>query len=241
MLHWRLAYHLTHPLIGRASRSRLLVQRLFGVRLPPAMTVQFDPTTLLLKHAIQAVVRPDDRRALEVGIGQGALLAVGLALTTNIRVEGVDVLPARVISSRKVAGYNGVDADFFTSDLFERVPRDRRYDLIFFNPPYVPTDVGRQLSLTRHMRVESHTVWDGGADGMDVIRPFANEAAEFLSQRGRVLFGFQPVFVGEALVERFLAQTSLSLQQRYTKWYIPSVVWITAGLQKGERRPMTGN
>ena len=143
----RLAYDLTHPLLGSVSRSRAVVQRLFGVKIPPALTVQFDPTTLLLKHALLAVAGPDDRPALEVGIGQGALLAIGLALTRNIRVDGVDLSPERVRSSRTVAEFNGVSADFFTSDLFASVPRERRYDLIFFNPPYVPTAVGKQLVL----------------------------------------------------------------------------------------------
>ena len=230
----RLAYDLTHPLIGSVSRSRAVVQRLFGVAIPPALSVQFDPTTLLLKQALFAVSEPADRSALEVGIGQGALLAIGLAQTRSIRVDGVDLSPERVRSSRTVAEFNGVSADFFTSDLFASVPLERRYDLIFFNPPYVPTVVGKQLSLTRRMRVESDAVWDGGTDGTELIRRFASGVAQFLSPRGRALFGFQRVFVSETRVAQILAETSLSLQRRFTKWYIPSVVYVASRPRQGK-------
>ena len=80
------------------------------------------------------------------------------------------------------------------------------------------------------MRVETDAVWDGGTDGTELIQRFASEAAQFVSPRGRVLFGFQQVFVGETRVAQALAETPLSLQRRFTKWYIPSVVYIAACL-----------
>jgi release factor glutamine methyltransferase len=136
----RLLYHVVHPVLGLAAR------------IPRDITVHFDPTTLLLRFALQQVVVPQDKSALDVGIGQGALLALGLQRSTHLYVEGVDCSESRVHSSRLVAHHNALTANFFVSNLFSAVPPDCQYDLIFFNPPYVPTRNGEELKLTRRMR-----------------------------------------------------------------------------------------
>jgi release factor glutamine methyltransferase len=221
-----LLYQVVRPVLGLAARNRFLIRRVFGIRVPRAVTVHFDPTTLLLRLALQQVVVPQDKLALEVGIGQGALLVLGLQKSTQLRVEGVDCSETRVRSSQKVAKYNQLAADFYVSDLFDQVPPDRQYDLIFFNPPYVPTRDGEQLGLTRHMRADSSRVWDGGDNGMQVLREFLLRVPAHLTSRGRVLFGVQPIFVPEENVQAMIDVSHLVLLNRITRRWIPSVVYV---------------
>ena len=219
-------YELVHPLLGAVARNRWLINRLFDVRVPKQIVVHFDPTTLLLRHALRQIVTADDRTALEVGIGQGALLALGLAKSTNIEVQGVDCSAARVGSSQQVAAHNGVDPKFYTSDLFGSVPVDQKFDLIFFNPPYVPTSEGQQLKLTRRMCADSDRVWDGGDDGAEVLRDFLEQAHRFLTPRGRILFGVQPMFLPGVRIETLVADTRWAISQQVQRCCIPSVVYV---------------
>lgn len=222
----KLLYQVVHPVLGLAARNRFLIGRVFGIRVPREITVHFDPTTLLLRLALRQVVTPRDKFALEIGIGQGALLALGLRQSTQLRVEGVDCSEPRVRSSQEVAKHNGLSADFYVSDLFDRVPSDRQYDVIFFNPPYVPTRDGEELGLTRHMRADSGRVWDGGDNGMQVLREFLLRVPAHLSPRGRVLFGVQPMFVPDHSVQALIDASRLVLLNRITRRWIPSAVYV---------------
>jgi release factor glutamine methyltransferase len=222
----RLLYQVAHPMLNRAARNRFLIRQLFQVDVPRNVTVHFDPTTLLLRIALRRMVVPRDASALEIGIGQGALLALGLRRSTYLEVAGVDCSSARVVSSQSVARHNAIAVDFFVSDLFSAVPADRRYDLIFFNPPYVPTDVGKELQLTRRMHADSDCVWDGGPDGTAVLDEFLSQAPSHLSPGGRVLFGVQPIFVPDDRVLALAEQSRLALLDRVTRWYIPSIVYV---------------
>ena len=223
----RLLYQVAHPILNFAARNRFLIRRLFRLDIPRDVTVHFDPTTLLLHMALQDVVVPQDTTALEVGIGQGGSAwrwGCGVRHTWTCR-ESI-VLRSRVASSQCVAHHNGLAADFFVSDLFSAVPPDRRYDLIFFNPPYVPTSVGKQLKLTDRMRADSDRVWDGGQDGTLVLRDFLLHAPSHLSRRGRVLFGVQPMFVSDNRIRELVEQTHLTMLNRITRCCIPSVVYV---------------
>ncbi len=221
-----IVYELFHPLLGAAARNRWLIHWLFDVRIPRQTVVHFDPTTLLLRHALRQSVAPDDRTALEVGIGQGGLLALGLLKSTALQVHGVDYSAARVHSSQQVADFNQLKPRFYVSDLLDGIPSEQQFDLIFFNPPYVPTVAGKQLKLTHRMRADSDRVWDGGDDGVQVLQAFLEQAHRFLAPHGRILFGLQPLFLPTARVERIVAETRWKIKRQVRRCCIPSIVYI---------------
>jgi release factor glutamine methyltransferase len=222
------SYQLMHPLLGTVARNRWVIHRLFGVRVPKHITVHFDPTTLLLRHALLQTLTPHDRTALEVGIGQGALLALGIQKSTGIEVQGVDCSESRVHSSRQVAAHNDLESRFYTSVFFDGVPADERFDLIFFNPPYVPTGQGRRLKLTRRMRADSDRVWDGGDDGSQVLRVFLERAHSFLRPRGRIVFGVQLVFLPLPRIEEIVDRANWVVVERIRRRWLPCVAYVVA-------------
>jgi ribosomal protein L3 glutamine methyltransferase len=69
-------------------------------------------------------------------------------------------------------------------DLFGPL-RERRYDLIITNPPYV--DAQGMATLPRECRTEPKLAFDGGADGLDIVRRILTEAARHLTPRGGLL------------------------------------------------------
>lgn len=220
-----LAYRLGHPLLRRVRSSRTLIRLLLGVRLPRGVQVDFDPTTLLLASAVRRAVRPQDGSLFEMGVGAGALVGLSAVRGSGLIYYGADCLPRRVESARKVAEYNGVGAELFVSDLFAGVPAGMRFDLICFNPPYVPTAVGDRLQMAERLTPE-RPMWDGGEDGLVVLRSFLDQAPARLNPGGRVLFGVQCIFAPDAAVRAAIESSELELSERVTRGWIPSVVYV---------------
>lgn len=223
-----LAYHIGHPLLGLLRSNHFLIRRLFGGRIPRHVAVQFDPTTVALARELRQEVTDEDTVALEMGIGTAALISLSLAKQCKLRIDGVDCSPSRVASAQAVAEYNGLTAHFWQSDLFADVPPDARYDLIFFNPPYVPTKLGQELKLTSRLQVDGDQMWDGGEDGTRVMREFLRQAPGYLSPRGRIVFGVQNVFVPDELVMQVIADCGCRLIGRQRRKLVPACVYVVA-------------
>jgi len=225
-------YDLCYPSLRSISSSPWVIRRLFGVRLPRGMYVRFDPTTVLLSQVLPTMIDERDQTGLEVGIGQAALISLSIALRHPIQMVGVDCSSSRIEQALQVAHFNGVNAHFFTSDLFSAISPKQLFDLIVFNPPYVPTQTGRRLRLTERLDVDGDQVWDGGSDGTEVLSRFLEESKDFLSERGRILFGVQPIFVPDHLVLATIQRSGLTLLKRKTRRLIPSVVYIVAKVER---------
>ncbi len=69
---------------------------------------------------------------------------------------------------------------FLQSDVWENV--QNTFDLIISNPPYIPSEIVD--TLTREVLHEPRLALDGGADGLDVVRPLCSLAADYLNPDG---------------------------------------------------------
>ena len=107
--------------------------------------------------------------ALDVGTGSGAI-ALALAAERVARsVTATDVSPAALaVAQRNAAGTGLVGIDFRAGPLFEPV-RDRSFDLVLSNPPYLTE--AEWLSAQPEVREwEPRAAMAAGEDGLDVIR-----------------------------------------------------------------------
>jgi len=78
----------------------------------------------------------------------------------------------------------------FGGDLFEHVPEDARYDIIFTNPPYIDPALDRaETSVKSH---EPHVALYGGEAGMDIIERIITEAPKHLTPQGRIYIEHEP-------------------------------------------------
>jgi len=123
---------------------------------------------------------------LDLCTGSGCLAILASRSFPNARVDAVDISSGALdVATRNVADY-GLD-DVITlhrGDLFGPI-RDRRYDLILSNPPYV--DAEGMAALPRECRAEPKLAFDGGADGLDIVRRILNEAGRHLTPGGGLL------------------------------------------------------
>ena len=89
------------------------------------------------------------------------------------------------VAARNVGDYGLEDrVTLYRGDLFAPLG-DRRYDLIISNPPYV--DAEGMAGLPRECRAEPKLAFDGGADGLDIVRRILDEASAHLTPQGGLL------------------------------------------------------
>ena len=117
-------------------------------------------------------------KVLDMGCGSCILSEAALEKTKNI--TAVDVNPGAVALAKK-KGFNAV-----RSDLFEKVKG--KYNLIIFNPPYLPEDENEDK--------ESKLVTTGGKKGNEVLERFLKDAKEHLSLNGNVLIVVSSLTLG---------------------------------------------
>jgi len=88
----------------------------------------------------------------------------------DARVLATDIDPSLVKSATENIARNHADIEIRGSDFFSGVA-DANFDFVVFNPPYVPQTAARVLKLPRERRSQ----WDGGEDGLHVIRKYLSE------------------------------------------------------------------
>jgi release factor glutamine methyltransferase len=120
--------------------------------------------THLLREAL-ATCRGDS--SLEIGFGSGALLA---SVAERFRLAvGTDMMGVEEARLSRTSSVDLVLADM------AKCFRDGVFDLVFFNPPYLPSD-----------RIDDATV-DGGRGGTQVPISFLQEALRVLTREGSVM------------------------------------------------------
>ncbi|WP_291863218.1 50S ribosomal protein L3 N(5)-glutamine methyltransferase [Bradyrhizobium sp.] len=128
----------------------------------------------------------DVENVLDLCTGSGCLAVLASRNFPNARIDAVDLSKdALAVAARNIAGY-GLDdrVTLHRGDLFKPVG-GRRYDLIISNPPYV--DAQGMADLPRECRAEPKLAFDGGSDGLDVVRRILDEAGRHLTPRGGLL------------------------------------------------------
>jgi ribosomal protein L3 glutamine methyltransferase len=138
-------------------------------------------------HGASLIEDPDAvESVLDVCTGSGCLAILASRRFPNARIDAVDISrDALDVAARNIADYGLEDrVTLHRGDLFKPIG-DARYDLIISNPPYV--DQKGMAGLPRECRAEPRLAFEGGADGIDIIRRILNEAGRHLAAHGGLL------------------------------------------------------
>ena len=123
---------------------------------------------------------------LELCTGSGCLAILASRAFPNAHIDAVDISKdALAVAARNVADFGLQDRlTLHRGDLYAPVA-GKRYDLIIANPPYV--DAEGMAGLPPECRAEPKLAFDGGADGLDVVRRILEQANRHLTAEGGLL------------------------------------------------------
>ena len=134
-----------------------------------------EDSRLLAKKVLEMDL--DGEKCLDMGTGTG-IIAEKMVKSGAEKVLAVDVNPEAVEeASEKLEDHDEVEVK--SSDLFENV--EGEFDLIAFNPPYLPGD-----DLDEDL--EGREIWRGGDSGEEFTEEFLETAEDYLAENGRILF-----------------------------------------------------
>lgn len=115
---------------------------------------------------------------LEIGTGSGIVAMYASRLTDNITVTDINS-DACLLAEKNFNDNNIENIEILFGNLFEPV-KNRKFDVILFNTPYLPTEEGEVLEDTINY------AFDGGLNGRKVIDMFLNEVSNHLNDGGIV-------------------------------------------------------
>jgi release factor glutamine methyltransferase len=120
----------------------------------------------------------------DVGCGTGCISLSLLHELPTAEVTAVDISPEALALARENAERLGLSKRFQTleNNLLEGID-DASLDVVVSNPPYIFSNVWKNLEpCVRDF--EPQLALDGGADGLDLIRPLVSQAARVLKPGG---------------------------------------------------------
>ena len=156
---------------------------------PPDVYKPAEDTFLLLDNLD---VRSGET-VLEVGCGNG-IVALTAAQHAS-RVIATDINPSAVEVAKRNAKLNKLEGkvEARVGPLFRPVTGER-FNLIIFNPPYLPKEPKEKIGRLG-------LAWSGGPTGREVTNMFTENVRMFLKEGGRVLLIQSSVSAGEKTIE----------------------------------------
>ena len=132
---------------------------------------------------------------LEIGTGSGIVAMYASRLTDRITVTDIN-FDACMLAEKNFKA-NGIEnIEILFGNLFE-VVKDRKFDVILFNTPYLPTENDEVLEDTINY------AFDGGLNGRKVIDLFLDEVGNHLNDGGIVQMIQSSLSGNEETLEKF--------------------------------------
>ncbi|WP_454018706.1 50S ribosomal protein L3 N(5)-glutamine methyltransferase [Azospirillum sp. Marseille-Q6669] len=128
-------------------------------------------------------------RVLDLCTGSGCLAILAAQIFPEAQVDAVDLsADALEVAKRNVADSGFEDRiALHHGDLFAPL-KNRKYDVIITNPPYV--DAEAMAALPPEFRHEPEMALASGEDGLDIVRRILKEAPKHLTPEGGLLCEF---------------------------------------------------
>ena len=120
----------------------------------------------------------EGQSVLEIGTGSGLVSMYASLLTDDVTATDINYNALELAEKNfKLNNIDTIKLEF--GDMFEPV-KDKKFDVILFNTPYLPTDSDDIIND------DLNYAFDGGLDGRKVIDRFINEVSNHLNDKGIV-------------------------------------------------------
>ena len=147
---------------------------MFELETDPNVYIPAEDSYMLAENLLIEQGQP----VLEIGTGSGIVAMYASKLTDKVTATDIN-LDALLLADKNFK-LNGIEnIELLSGNLFEPV-KNRKFDVILFNTPYLPTEDEDVIDD------DLNYAFDGGADGRKVIDLFLNEVPNHLNDGGKV-------------------------------------------------------
>lgn len=169
--------------------------------------------TFFLEDSLKELVRSnsvptDVSKIAEMGVGSGYITIILMKLFPECLFYAIDKNQKALDCTSNNIQLNElahVQIEFFLSDLFQTVNADT-FDIIIFNPPYLPMEENSSLATTDPLY---RSTWEGGTD---LIIDFLHSSEKYLSQNGEIIMVLSQYQVKDGNIDDFVSETNTSLK-----------------------------
>ena len=144
-------------------------------------------TEILVEQCIMLMKELENPKILDIGTGSGAISITLAKELPNSEVLGLDVSDDALkmaVENRELN--NAANLKFLKSNVFQHV-KDRNYDLIVSNPPYIPVEEYNEL-MPEVKRYEPKMALTDGGDGYYFYKKISEESMQYLKNGGYLAF-----------------------------------------------------
>ena len=163
----------------------------------------WDLTTLVLKRELNQ--NKEKNKYLDMGCGQFAILGQYFKkINSYSDVTSIDVYKEFIENSIKNSIQNKNDINILQSNLFSNI--NEKFDLISFNPPYVPAS-------TKNEKLEFPNIRYSDLEGIQTAKDFLSEAKKFLTPDGIILLGMNTFYVPQNVCVKLIKDNGYKLEK----------------------------
>ena len=163
------------------------------IELHPEVYEPAEDTFLLL----DSVIASEGDYVLEIGSGSGLIGLYFASLGANVICSDINPIAVELIKKNFLLNKNFLKGSFDIriGNLFSVLDSKDSFDIIIFNPPYLPTSKKELVGGSGWF----DKAVSGGMKGLDVIQRFINQVSNYLKKNGKIYFVFSSLTDNEKL------------------------------------------
>lgn len=159
----------------------------YPIKVGKGVLIPRQDTEILVEQCILLLEDIENPKILDIGTGSGA---ISIALAKKIpesEVLGLDISDDALKIAVENRELNNVEnLKFLKSDIFQHV-KEKNYDLIVSNPPYIPVEEYNNL-MPEVKEYEPKTALTDGGDGYYFYKKISEESRNYLKNGGYLAF-----------------------------------------------------
>ncbi len=196
--------------------SKIITFFLWNIRINEYLHETFwDLTTLVLKKELLKV--NDKKYYLDMGCGQFAILGQFFKhINRTSHVTSVDIYDEFVKNSVENSELNHNNIKVIKSNLFSNITE--KFDLISFNPPYVPNKNKKDDLKFPNIRYSE-------LDGVKTTKDFLIDAKKYLTSEGEILLGINTFYVPRENCVKVIESTGYKIEKITKMKFNTSIVF----------------
>jgi len=158
---------------------------------------------------IESIQIKNNYKVFEIGTGCGLIALECARLGARVICSDINPYAIKLVKQNYIENISRLKGsiDVRYGDLFSVLKKDEKFDVIIFNPPYLPIDKNDVIEKEDWINIATN----GGIDGLNLIVKYILKLKKHLRKNGNAYFTFSSLSSREKL-NKYLLKTGMKNQ-----------------------------